>query len=70
LLSLGLVLGIFFDFNLGNRALSSPAKTAERTSVATDQQITGAKAKGIVWVNTSSNVYHKQGSIFYGKTWT
>ncbi len=33
----------------------------------TEQDIADAKAKGLVWVNTSSKVYHKGGE-YYGKT--
>ena len=50
-----------------NAAKASSAKTTGKTSVATDQEIADAKAKGLVWVNTSSKVYHKEGK-FYGKT--
>lgn len=37
------------------------------TPAATPQEISDAKAKGLVWVNLSSKVYHKEGQ-FYGKT--
>jgi len=48
---------------------SSSAKTSEKTSAApTDQEIADAKVKGMVWANTSSKAYHKEGSKFYGKT--
>jgi len=50
-------------------------KTAEKASqtatkaapAPTAQEIADAKAKGLVWVNTESKVYHKD-DRFYGKT--
>ena len=43
-------------------------KAATKAAPApTEQEIADAKAKGLVWVNTSSKVYHKDDQ-FYGKT--
>ena len=46
---------------------SSTKKAVEATTAPTPQEITDAKAKGMVWVNTSTKVYHKEGQ-FYGTT--
>jgi hypothetical protein len=40
---------------------------ATKTPPPTDAEIADAKSKGLVWVNTSTKVYHKDGE-FYGKT--
>src|SRR6266550_1966616 len=46
---------------------SSSAKSSEVTSAPSDSEIADAKTKGMVWVNLSSKIYHKEGK-FYGKT--
>lgn len=46
---------------------STTKKAVEAAPAPTAQEIADAKAKGMVWVNTSTKVYHKEGT-FYGTT--
>lgn len=67
-------LAAFLAFSiLSGAGFASPLQTTPAThrgaavSNATPGQIADAKAKGLVWVNTKSRVYHT-GSRYYGKT--
>jgi len=46
---------------------STKTKVAKTAPAPTAQEIADAKAKGMVWANTTAKVYHKDGQ-FYGTT--
>jgi len=45
---------------------SAPSKKASATAAANPPAPGGGR--GLVWVNTDSHVYHREGSRFYGTT--
>lgn len=46
---------------------AKPAAAAAPAVMPTEKAIADAKAKGLVWVNLNTKIYHKEGQ-FYGKT--
>ncbi|MCX6612864.1 MAG: hypothetical protein NTW74_18695, partial [Acidobacteria bacterium] len=49
------------------KASKMETKKAAPAPAASAADIAAAKAKGLVWVNLNTGIYHKDGS-FYGKT--
>ncbi len=59
--------GSAMAFQTPKQAPTKATSKATATPAPSDKEIADAQAKGLVWVNTSSKVYHKSGQ-FYGKT--
>jgi hypothetical protein len=49
-------------------AASATPKTAKKTAPAPQASQAPGGGKGLVWVNTETHVYHKEGSRWYGRT--
>jgi hypothetical protein len=49
-------------------AANPPSAKTARTGAAMNATPAAGGGHGLVWVNTDSHVYHKEGSRFYGKT--
>jgi hypothetical protein len=50
------------------KATASPAAKTTTSSAEANATPAPGGGHGLVWVNTESHVYHKEGSRFYGKT--
>ena len=67
-----MALSMSFPVGAWGQAAAQHGKTAAASNITsaapTDQQIADAKAKGLVWGNRNSKVYHKSDYSRYGKT--
>jgi hypothetical protein len=60
--------GNAFAFQATKAPSTATKATKTTTPPPSDADIATAKTAGKVWVNTSTKVYHKSDSEFYGKT--
>ena len=67
----GMVPGAIFGQTAADQAAQTTTKAAKKAKAAvtmpTDAEIADAKAKGMVWANENTKVYHKDDAQ-YGKT--
>jgi hypothetical protein len=54
--------------NQYQRRPASPARATRTTTEAATTAPAPGGGQGLVWVNTATHVYHKEGSRFYGTT--
>jgi BRCT domain type II-containing protein len=51
-----------------SQTTTSTSKKSASATAPTAQEIADAKSKNLVWVNTTTRVYHNASSSFYGST--
>ena len=59
--------GMSKDKTTSEKKSNKSAKAAPSNTAVSSSDIASAKSKGLVWVNTDSKVYHKDGR-YYGHT--